>query len=913
MNVIYSDFNHLKKPFDFVDIVYNLRYQILNLNSSPITLWKKHNNVISNIVIPYPYPTEERWRLLLNFVRITSEDFVFDEEGNDLNNRPDWTLGKIKKYKNLRYDNVEYDDNIVFDNANERTKFIDHHIVFLGYEAVSSIQPNNVVQNFKIGNYNCLLLPVKNWFNKKVLELEKKDKNPSTKRLIQKYKKNSLDADILNKRFYESGVSTENMKIIADKLKINIRVKMPFDEIYDFVKTNNATKTFTFNNSKLNHLDLNELENNTPPEKVDTVKMLKIYKKLKKNDEYFWYKKSGSKITEIITNKKVFRLDNPYSKIVLDFEENTGLSNTKLDDVTDMNLSNFIRKGCRFNLCLDNQDNYEKLKNGGEYKHIDQKKAYASFKTCRWYNGFPYKITDFRKCSKIEGTGYYKIDNIKFSNNMIRSLNDWLKIYHNEGIYTSVELQFLTDNGVEYTILEGAYGSKFDWEFNDIMLNGKDDEGIRHYCRYIGNGFCSNMYKTMYIDTEDQVFVENLYANIGANKMDKVCDGTYRALYKKQNNYHNSTIVGFVLAYTRLNMLDQLLEFNDLDQIYRVNVDGIYYDADAEIDIKNCFRLEEKAIKLNSPSDSYVTEYWNDDVEEQLKNQELEIGNIRKFNLLEVHTGEGGSGKTTFNLLDVGLMKICYISPTWKLAKNKAEEYEEINNGKKLSINTIAKLVNGRPDHINKLKRYYSTLLIDEISMMLDSQKNDIIKKFSGFRIIFCGDLNYQLLPIEDAIQFQINEIPEIKHTKNYRVNNGDILAKYLLEIRNIMDTDNSVLPYILDTFKNINKNEINYNFEKDLILCSTNSIKNEYTEKYKHLEKYYVLECNARYSTGQILLKKPENTKVELRHGYTIHSIQGESAIGNIFIDIRKMRDNRILYTAISRSKKWDNIYIII
>ena len=75
-------------------------------------------------------------------------------------------------------------------------------------------------------------------------------------------------------------------------------------------------------------------------------------------------------------------------------------------------------------------------------------KAYANFKSCKYYDGFLGKITDFRKCDKVMGNGLYLIDNLVFTDNYFKKLNDKMVMYSNKNVYTNVELKMLDDYGV---------------------------------------------------------------------------------------------------------------------------------------------------------------------------------------------------------------------------------------------------------------------------------------------------------------------------------------------------------------------------------------------------------------------------------------------------------------------------------
>ena len=78
-------------------------------------------------------------------------------------------------------------------------------------------------------------------------------------------------------------------------------------------------------------------------------------------------------------------------------------------------------------------------------------------------------------------------------------------------------------------------------------------------------------------------------------------------------------------------------------------------------------------------------------------------------------------------------------------------------------------------------------------------------------------------------------------------------------------------------------------------------------------MKKYYIRENNRLYCNGDIVVgDKPEGTACDLQHAFTTHSIQGETANHNLFIDSSRMFESRMFYTAISRAKYLNQIYII-
>ena len=102
-----------------------------------------------------------------------------------------------------------------------------------------------------------------------------------------------------------------------------------------------------------------------------------------------------------------------------------------------------------------------------------------------------------------------------------------------------------------------------------------------------------------------------------------------------------------------------------------------------------------------------------------------------------------------------------------------------------------------------------------------------------------------------------------------------------------------------------------------DYILVGTKDVGKEYTEMFRGKfdeEKYYTTKNQTEYSNGDILFskEKPLKSGIEVRHHFTTHSIQGETIESKLFIDCSRMFDSRMFYTAISRAKRLDQIYIV-
>ena len=373
--------------------------------------------------------------------------------------------------------------------------------------------------------------------------------------------------------------------------------------------------------------------------------------------------------------------------------------------------------------------------------------------------------------------------------------------------------------------------------------------------------------------------------------------GTGIVEYKKDKCRHSSHIASFIHSYARITMLEQLLKFKDISQIVAVQVDGIFYRGEVEID-KLFIKKPGKSISHIHGSE-YVINCEND---------KPKLPKSRKeHNPVEVHTGAGGAGKTHNNLIDKGLVAPLYVAPSWKLSRSKAEEY-------KIDSSVFHYLITKDPEVWLPYLRNYNTFIIDEISMLNNDEKELILKRFKHHKIIFCGDLGYQLPPVE-GYEFSATNLPIIKHKKNYRCQ-CDILAKVLMNCRKLIEKDlididcrKVLLEFGFEIHK---KEDIDYSVD-DLIITKTHKNKDYYTDKYKDKQKYLVKENTRDYSNGQIVIgEKPEGVESVLQHAFTIHSIQGETCKDTLFIDINRIKCLRMLYTALSRAKLFSQIKII-
>ena len=857
----------IKRTYEYFGEIENMRIEDVNKKVKNINKVKSVTTEIKdNILTAYnqikkAFENKKNIQIMVleNDNVIRNLNYNFKNDNRSLNNM----------WSKIKYDLLPDTSQSIFDVYPNAKMFL--------VEGKTLLKTKSVQTAFFEGKINCVMMPI-------IKFIEDKIDDSKTKKTIDNYKSLLKKAILLESKFHNIGVNNDALIEISNTLQIDVIVNLPFQKEYMKAKSNKkALRTFNFINTRINHVEFDELTHNGEEKIVSLEQLKKLQINFDKNDVFNTYKKSNLNICEINTATTKYKLDNKYQETILKFEIDTDLINSKICDIHNAEVSKFIRQGVHFNETIDVNINVE------EYNHIDMKRAYLNYRMCKYYKGFLKNVTDFRATNKIIDVGYYQIQNLKLTGR----IEKWNKILncYNDNVYPSIELEMLINEGCSFDIVAGCWGSNIDLpldQYEDI-INLKDENDIRYYCKYVGSMFCENLTKSFYMKSNND-FINHLQNEIDADF--SVFNDELKVTYNKQSNYHLSHICGFITSYMRLNMLEQLFEFEPND-ICKIVVDGIYHTK-KDVELKNCFRVEEKEMTLNIAGESYFS---NNQITQLFK-----YGNFKVHNLIEVHRGVGGGGKTHNNLIDIGNVGLQYFAPSWKLARNKEKEYG-------IRCNTTAKITSTDPNVWGIIKKTTNVLLVDECSMLSNEEKEIIIKNFEGCKILFCGDMGYQL-PNFTGTPFNINNMKVIDYETNYRVK-CDKLAIILKEVRRMIKGGINPREYVVSQFKIVN--EMNYNYLEDMILCSTHINKDKYTEQYKHLNKYYITKSDRIYGRGEIYYEKPNTEDCEIRHAYTIHSIQGETAKGQIFIEMAKMYNPQMIYTAISRAQYHNQINIIL
>lgn len=778
-------------------------------------------------------------------------------------------------------------------------------------------------QAFLDGVSNCFFTPILEYFTYTIADSKSKATKKKYETLVNKIQgkqlKTGFKEGYLHK--YANGIKQKDIPAVCEDLQIEVAIEQPFNlnPLFEYRSNKKPLKKFKFLNTRSDHVEYatnNDLFKQYEPVKISQKEMIKLKEELDKDKIFNTYSKNAYGICNLKTLDNYYVLDDEFYNCVKEFEkDNAVLDVCAIDALKYPELQSFIDAGTHFNGTIDFVNTEElKKKIPAEIKHIDMTKAYTCFEQSKYYNGFMGHITDFREVDNFDQKGLYRIVDLNYTkcSEQFIMLNVMLSWFHNDNIYTDAELRALKEQNASFKVTHGAFGTGFNMKLSNDMINKKvlvkqldsgEDIKIPYYCKYFGMISMTGKTKKFYMDGDQKYFesMNNKKASIYYE------NNTAKIVYDKKYCFNKKHITAQITAYQRLIMLEQLLQM-DFDKLIRVCVDGIYF-SDHKIKMHKSFSEKTKMTFNNSPCEEYLSGILNNDNQ---FNYLLPEAEPRKFYKTELFDGEGGLGKTYYNIfIDKGLIDVCYIPHSWKLSTAQTKQLEE-EQDEKLQSSVHFHIFNKDIVGYDILSKY-SVILLDECSMLTEQQKQYIIKNTKG-KVIFMGDIDMQLAPCEGE-QMNRTGIDKITRLdKNWRFKDTK-----MVDLNNLLrkNGDKKFIDYFSLGIKTITEDELKKQYKPEDIILNYYK-ENKYGDMFKDIEKYKITSNTRDYKNGEIVFDKNIKSQKEFRHGYTIHSVQGETFNKNIYIDIRSRKgktlmQNRLFYTAISRARKFRQLFLIV
>jgi len=576
---------------------------------------------------------------------------------------------------------------------------------------------------------------------------------------------------------------------------------------------------------------------------------------------------------------------------------------------------------------------------------------------------------------KTHGLYYIDKLDFKKAPKKFRKLIKKLGWFYDRNIYTHAELIMLKEMKVKFVTKYGAYGLPIDFEFNEDMTNKKEDmvtatdkyKGLPYYSKWTGLIASTGKWRAVYMRGREQKYLETLKYQSTNGTFVKITerDDEAKISFKKICVYNLQHISAQITAYQRLHMLEQLLEM-DYDKLIRVCVDGIYYYPHEFKEKETFTDKTEKMTLENKECRRYLSSIFESEHFARLSWNRTDMADYYPHYLRQLLLGAGGTGKTYNTLKNKGFINLCYVSPSWKLAADKKRTY-------KSNVNVKARFFH--KNYKKSLENKYSILFWDEASMITEGGKEEIFKLnakhiFAGdlkYQLppVIDGDMKekggkwiYQmteegfdnvetliknwrngdckkLTKILNGLRKMIDKIKECSCPINCRHSvkeffGKDFPYKRFQVIEKLSQSKFKIIKpaphkFLGKTYlggqSTIGTTNENHEYHKeDLIICAEGGSNNKnpkamcnvYTKQFKDIPKFKVTQNSIDHCNGDIVFGKTKGVAMEHRHGYTIHSIQGEDAEHKLFIDMTKMKSLQMFYTALSRARKWEQIFLI-
>lgn len=751
---------------------------------------------------------------------------------------------------------------------------------------------------------------------------------------------------------YDNGIELSKLETELKPLQVTVYIYR-MDESIKCVLNPKSKYRYNFLNTRFNHCE--SMFSDTSIEKLDLLQMKDRMKNMISSNIPFRYEQGKTFIKRIMTTDGCYTLNMPYDDSFSKFNTQIEREYFNVDYINEKPLFEYIQEAGNHNTHMQ----FKKAKKDTPLKEVDCKAGYTQFKQAPVYKGFLGCVWDY--CYNVTMEDVKKNIGI-YTVRIVEVHPRYTKHFSIDKLYTltSPLIEFLDGeiDGVKRATMEvqyGIYGSHFDMEFPENFMNKCDmTTGIEYtpeqwkniadkskidakpyYSLWVGSTAAASTHRKICSRIDHRLIQEY---NKEVAKMDWVYDDecyeyvkqdgiTIRNLkneylssdtppgygvqqIEKESSTNCPQIFAFVTDYMRQNMLYEMEKIQEKD-IYSWKVDSIVYTGEytfrsifRQKEVKNDFLMSDRIFKhvlpINTP----------DDKEGYLMTH-------------TIFTGAGGSGKSEYASK---LRKVMYVAPMWSMNASFHNKYH-------CYATTPQRVFGEGCRSIFETSHYRpATIYFDEATMIDHTAKQKALALNKHIRILFGGDFDNLGRPFQTVFQscMNLDKLHLKQFLYDYRSEQGDPIRELKTQIRKFMydnyGDSKKLIDYVKTLFPNniITKEDVIQRYTvKDWVLAATVKNRDMWTELLSEKgKKYYVIKHSeidiAKAFQGEKVALKgdiiyEDNTRCELRHGFTIHSAQGKTIEENIYIDISNIDfDYCLLYTAISRAKKLSQIYLI-
>jgi hypothetical protein len=781
-----------------------------------------------------------------------------------------------KDYKSFRQ---------AFTNGSDGFRFVTGDVFLLLTPTQNTAE--RMIQRFRDGIHHCVFVPLIDKLKKSI-----DDASPATKkRLLQRIKKLNMMSIM-----YASGVPEDKMDEVVGVSGLKLTLCDIFKGVVAVYNNNGRCGSIVGTNGRENHIDIGVIIDSDHIE-LDQDQMNTLWEQVKSDyaEKKEYYRIDGDFIegipSKICTLKGAWRVKNPIQEACNQLDKELGIINYKINAVKQPELNEFLRAGRIIN-------SWSTILNDVEATACaDMPSAYAQFKKCHMYAGFLGHIHQFRSGSFSEEfveehLGYYKI--------IVRGGVDWLseKLGMYVGLETvlfSPELLYFMKNGLEVDIVQGAWGSRFDFDFPDYMMediiikSSKYPEGKkeRPYCHWSGrlgierhetsHTIPASAEWASHLSVEHKVYYWKEQGLVTIKKPVKQCFTAHH-------------ILGALTSYVRIQMMEAMKMFEP-SNLVRIVLDGIYYRGAKPTGLD---WFKDKKVKINDSSSPWY------------EPQEVPVApplcNIVGNALL---TGQGGAGKTYSVFKNPGFNTILYVSPSHILGHDVRDKYGA-------TYTTIHKLIGIDCRPYRDEFRIPPVIFVDEITQIDSTWVDKVFEMYPESLILLAGDIDssgrwFQCRSgsgDEWNTIWKPHGVDVIEYLDDRRSRDEELKSLKLLIRRMMKQCDLDAGLYQMEEWANRKLPISKFEFVPgDTCIAGT----------HRTNAKLLSLGVVSGYYKKGGAVSDVELPGYEKRGSFTIHSYQGKTIeSGNVWIFIDDLFEYAMLYTAVSRAVNMSQIKFV-
>jgi hypothetical protein len=547
--------------------------------------------------------------------------------------------------------------------------------------------------------------------------------------------------------------------------------------------------------------------------------------------------------------------------------------------------------------------------------------------------------------------------------------------YVTDRVYTTFTLAMFDRVGVTYIPSFGCWGSDVEVDFTTCdMLNkmcsgcgvdmmngeclqcGEGAHGLSGYAKFVGACQSNYEHTTYMLDVPEQdipIYRDIVFDPLGP-KVVVYEDGTVGLTYKNFDNAHLCHIAAQILDLVAAQMMTQCMTFSPTN-LGRICSDGLYTIEPVEFD-NSKFQKKERLTFANAAMSCYRSNmephvlplYMYRRRPDDVDTEKL----VTRHNMREVLTGPGGSGKTTWVAtqcyipgLSGGFVRPCLLAHSIALRQKMREDNPHIPA--RCFQDVLYELADKRENY----RKRYNFFACDESSTLSRYYQQKMCEWYDMTKIIFMGDIGYQALPVPHAVLIPdptgtkrnvdnvkcrvvyppVEEFDMTSFVRGVNHRHFDFCFRFtdnfirtLTTHYRMMIDDNATvsdgyrcLVNSIPLEHQIGHTELCELYQYgDYLVTRTNKRIEMYTELLKYIPRYKLMADNGFLRRGLVVDKLPDahQNLYKLMHGMTIHATQGTTVYPprKLFICMDQEMEMRVLYTALSRVRSFDQVYLV-